>query len=101
LDKLVSVDECNQSIKLYKENSSKASCTMEIKHELTKSKVKIVKINIPILSGDSANISFGLWFNMTADPTHNPPHSMARGSHAHDRMVVCFTTTCAISAYHH
>ena len=89
------VDKCNQSIKLYKENST------EIKYELTKSKVKIVKINIPILGRDSANISFGLWFDMIADLTHNPPHSMVRGNHAHDRMVVCFTTTCAISAYHH
>jgi hypothetical protein len=24
-----------------------------------------------------------------------------RGRHGHDRMVVGFTTTCAISAYHH
>ena len=55
------VDKCNQSIKLYKENST------EIKYELTKSKVKIVKINIPILGRDSANISFGLWFDMIAD----------------------------------
>jgi hypothetical protein len=26
---------------------------------------------------------------------------MSGGRHAHDRMVVEFTTTCAISAYHH
>ena len=24
-----------------------------------------------------------------------------RGNHGHDRMVVGFTTTCAISTYHH
>jgi hypothetical protein len=52
------LDKCNQSIKLYKENST------EIKYKLTKSKVKIVKINIPILGRDSANISFGLWFGL-------------------------------------
>ena len=35
--------------------------------------------------------------SMTSD---NEPNS-TRGNHGHDRMVVGFTTTCAISAYRH
>jgi hypothetical protein len=29
------------------------------------------------------------------------PYYICRGSRGHDQMVVGFTTTCAISAYHH
>jgi hypothetical protein len=39
------------------------------------------------------------WFNSNLDETHNSGR-LALGRRR-DRMVVGFTTTCAISAYHH